>query len=62
MRSRAATAAVLGVLAPTRSELKAFVGEAKAGLSVPEVGGARRYRFDDVDVIGIVAGQGSRRS
>jgi len=62
MRSRAAKAAVLGVLAPTRSELNAFVGEAEAGLSVPEVGGARRYRFDDVEVIGIVAGQGSRRS
>ena len=62
MRSRAAAAAALGVLAPTRSELNAFMGEAAAGLSVPEVGGARRYRFDDVEVIGIVAGQGSRRS
>ena len=62
MRSSAATAAVLGVLAPTRSELNAFVGHAVAGLSVPEVGGGRRYRFDDVEVIGIVAGQGSRRS
>ena len=53
---------VLGVLAPTRSELNAFVGEAGAGLSVPELGSARRYRFDEVEAIGIVTGQGARRS
>lgn len=53
---------VLGVLAATRFELNAFVGEAAAGLSVPEVGGARRYRFDQVEAIGIVTGQGADRS
>ena len=53
---------VLGVLAPTRSELNAFVGEVQAGLSVPEVGGARRYRFDQVEAIGVVTGQGADRS
>ncbi len=53
---------VLGVLAATRSELNAFVGEAEAGLSVPEIGGARRYRFSDVEAIGVVTGQGASRS
>jgi nucleoside phosphorylase len=53
---------VLGVLAPTRSEFSAFVGEADAGLSVPEVGDARRYRFGDAEAIGIVVGQGASRS
>ena len=53
---------MLGVLAPTRSELSAFVGEADAGLSVPEVGGARTFRFGDVEAVGIVTGQGARRS
>ncbi len=52
----------LGVLAPTRSELKSFVGEAVAGLSVPEMGDARRYRFGQVEAIGVVIGQGTSRS
>ena len=54
--------AALGVLAPTRSELNAVVGEAVAGLSVPEVGGARHYHFDQVEAVGIVTGQGASRS
>ena len=53
---------MLGVAAPTRAELNAFVGEAAAGLSAPEIGGARRYRFDDVAFIGLVTGQGASRS
>ena len=53
---------MLGVLAPTRAELNAFVGEAVAGLSVPEVGGARRYGFDRAEAIGVVSGQGASRS
>lgn len=55
-------AKLLGVLAPTRFELSAVVGKAVAGLSVPEVGGARHYRFDQVESVGIVTGQGARRS
>ncbi|MCY3749261.1 MAG: hypothetical protein OXG64_08200 [Chloroflexi bacterium] len=51
---------VLGVLAATRSELNAFVGEAEAGLSVPEIAGARHYRFGEVEVIGVVTGQGTQ--
>lgn len=62
MRAAEMREPVLGVLAATRSELNAFVGEAAAGLSVPEVGGARRYRFDQVEAIGIVTGQGESRS
>ena len=53
---------VLGVVAPTRAELHAFVGEAEAGLSVPEIGGGRRYRFGDAEFIAFVTGQGARRT
>ena len=53
---------MLGVAAPTRAELNAFVGEAAAGLSAPEISGARRYRFDDVECIGLVTGQSASRS
>lgn len=52
---------MLGVLAATRSELNAFVGEAQAGLSVPEIAGARRYRFGEVEAIGSATGQGADR-
>ena len=62
MRSGDTGKPVLGVLAPTRSELNAFVGEAEAGMSVPEIGGARRYRFGAAEAIGVVTGQGARRS
>lgn len=61
MRSGGNSELMLGVLAPTRSELNAFMGEAVAGLSVPEVGGARRYRFDEIETIGVVTGQGAQR-
>ena len=53
---------VLGVVAPTRAELHAFVGEAEAGLSVPEIGGGRRYRFGDAEFIAFVTGQGASRT
>ena len=53
---------MLGVLAPTRAELTAFVGDAVAGLSVPEIGGARQFGFGGVEAIGIVTGLGARRS
>lgn len=62
MRSTENETAVLGVLAPTRSELTAFVGDAVAGLSVPEIGGARIFGFGDVEAVGIVTGQGAHRS
>lgn len=62
MRSTENETAVLGVLAPTRAELTAFVGDAVAGLSVPEIGGARQFGFGDVKAVGIVTGQGARRS
>ena len=52
---------MLGVLAATRSELNAFVGEAEAGLSVPEIAGARHYRYAEIEAIGVVTGQGARR-
>lgn len=52
---------MLGVLAPTRAELNAFFGEAEAGLSAPEVSGARRYCLNEVEAIGFVTGQGSSR-
>ncbi|MYD92979.1 MAG: hypothetical protein F4Y02_04660 [Chloroflexi bacterium] len=52
---------LLGVLAPTRSELNAFMGEAEAGLSVPDIAGARRYHFGEVEAIGSVTGQGADR-
>jgi len=52
---------LLGVLAPTRSELHAFMGEAEAGLSVPDIAGARRYHFGEVEAIGSVTGQGADR-
>lgn len=61
MRSGDASEPVLGVLAPTRSELNAFMGTADAGLSAPEAGGARRYRFDEVEAIGVITGQGARQ-
>ena len=53
---------VLGVVAPTRAELHAFVGEAEAGLSVPEIGGGRRYRIGDAEFIAFVTGQGASRT
>ena len=56
------TAPLLGVLAPTRAELNAFIGDAAAGLSVPEIRGARRYRFDDAETVALVTGQGASRS
>ena len=52
---------MLGVLAATRSELNAFVGEAEAGLSVPEIAGARHFRYAEIEGIGVVAGQGAQR-
>lgn len=60
MRPAETAEPVLGVLAATRAELNAIVGEATAGLSVPEVNG-RRYRFGQVEVIGCVTGQGAER-
>ena len=53
---------VLGIAAPTRAELNAFVGEAEAGLSAPEIGGGRRYRFANAEFIAFVTGQGARRT
>ena len=53
---------MLGVVAPTRAELHAFVGEAEAGLSVPEIGGGRRYRIGDAEFIAFVTGQGASRT
>ncbi|MDE2868682.1 MAG: hypothetical protein OXR64_03305 [Chloroflexota bacterium] len=61
MRPVGASEPVLGVLAATRSELNAFVGEAEAGLSVPEIAGARHYRYGEVEAIGVVTGQGAQR-
>ena len=53
---------VLGVVAPTRAELHAFVGEADTGLSAPEIGGGRRYRIGDAEFIAFVTGQGASRT
>ncbi len=53
---------MLGVVAPTRAELHAFVGEAEAGLSAPEIGGGRRYRIGDAEFIAFVTGQGASRT
>ena len=61
MRPIGGDAPVLGVLAATRSELNAFVGEAEAGLSVPEIAGARHFRYGEIEAIGVVTGQGAQR-
>ena len=53
---------MLGVVAPTRAELHAFVGEADTGLSAPEIGGGRRYRIGDAEFIAFVTGQGASRT
>ena len=52
---------MLGVLAATRFELNAFVGAAEAGLSAPEIASARHFRYDELEAIGVVTGQGAQR-
>ncbi len=51
----------IGILAATRAELSAATGAAAAGFSVPEAG-ARRWRFDGVETVAVVTGQGAARA